>query len=105
MASEQEMMSDLAAADAAGDSQLAQHIAGLIKEERAKGAEPQEFGIDYGAARGDIADTVKAAGRGAMKALTLGHRTDAAVASALSGPELTYKDARALCPQGRCGTR
>jgi hypothetical protein len=95
MASEQEMMSDLAAADAAGDSTLAQHIAGLIKEERAKGAEPQEFGIDYGAARGDIADTVKAAGRGAMKALTLGHRTDAAVASALSGPELTYKDARA----------
>jgi hypothetical protein len=105
MASEQEMMSDLAAADAAGDSQLAQHIAGLIKEERAKGAEPQEFGIDYGAARGDIADTVKAAGRGALKALTLGHRTDAAVAGLLGDKDFGpgYREARALALKDDAG--
>jgi hypothetical protein len=35
--SEQEMLADLDAADAAGDTQLAQHIAGLIKQKRAGG--------------------------------------------------------------------
>lgn len=43
MGSEQDMMSDLAAADAAGDHELAQHIAGKIKASRA-GAPPTVSG-------------------------------------------------------------
>lgn len=41
MPSEQEMMADLATADAAGDSQLAEHIAGQIKALRAPPAPPK----------------------------------------------------------------
>jgi hypothetical protein len=40
MATEVEMMADLAAADAAGDSELAQHIAGKIKAARVPPAKP-----------------------------------------------------------------
>lgn len=71
MPSDAEMMADLAAADAAGDHDLAQHIAGLIKAAPAGVGKPESLG--RGAAQGatmgfgdEIQGAVQAAG---MKAL------------------------------------
>lgn len=60
MATEAEMMADLAAADAAGDTQLAQHIAGLIKQARSvRPAAPGRGEFQEAEGRREITDSAR----------------------------------------------